>query len=92
VNVLRKYPPPKGRTWRGQSNAGSTRAWRDQRARILERDNWRCTYVDLATGERCPTAHPHRLEVHHLTDGYGPTAVDHELATRCPTHNRGRFT
>lgn len=84
---MRHYPPRKPpREWRG-TTSGSTRAWRKQRERILARDGYQCTAILIATGERCPVHAPARLEIHHLQPGHGIQAEDHELATRCPTHN-----
>jgi hypothetical protein len=87
---VRRYPPLQGRTWRGRPNGGSTRAWRNQRARILARDGYRCTAIE--DGERCAITAPAPLEVHHLNPGQGPTADDHELATVCRHHHcRARY-
>jgi hypothetical protein len=84
---VRHYPPrSRDRKWRG-TTGGSTRAWRKQRERVLERDGHRCTFVDLATGERCTMAAPARLELHHLFAGYGIDAPDEALATVCTKHN-----
>jgi len=87
---MRYFPPKTGRTWRGRPNGGSTRAWRNQRERILARDGYRCTHV--AHDQRCPVSAPARLETHHLNPGHGPAAEDHELVTSCPAHNpRGSY-
>ncbi len=82
---MRRYPPRQARAWRGRPNGGSTRAWREQRARILERDGYQCTAIE--NGERCPVTAPAPLEVHHLTPGHGIEAEDHELVTVCRRHN-----
>jgi hypothetical protein len=83
---MRWYPPRNAPgTWRG-TTGGSTRQWRNQRARILERDGYRCTHID-GHGERCTVAAPARLEIHHLNPGVGLAAPDHELATVCTQHN-----
>jgi hypothetical protein len=85
--TLRYYPPRRpAREWRG-TTGGSTRAWRVQRTRILQRDGYQCTHVDPYTGERCPVHTPARLEIHHLDAGIGLEAPDDRLATRCPSHN-----
>jgi hypothetical protein len=85
--TLRFFPPrTPDRQWRG-TTGGSTRAWRNQRARILARDGYRCTAIERTTGARCTVAAPARLEVHHLHPGLGIESPDHQLATRCPRHN-----
>ena len=85
--IVRYYPPRKAdREWRG-TTGGSTRAWRETRERILERDGYRCAFIDQTTGERCTTAAPARLEIHHTRPGFGIEAPDHELTTRCPSDN-----
>jgi hypothetical protein len=63
--------------------SGSTRQWRETRARILDRDGHRCMYV--ADGERCPATA--LLEVHHLVGGSVLNVPDHELVTVCRKHN-----
>ena len=62
---------------------GSTRAWRTQRRRILDRDGHRCTYVTDAG--RCPATT--LLEVHHVFRGVELNVPDHQLVTRCRKHN-----
>jgi hypothetical protein len=64
--------------------SGGTRAWREQRERILERDGYRCTKT-LAYGERCPATT--LLEVHHLYSGSVVNVPDDELVTVCRKHN-----
>lgn len=83
--TLLKHFPERNPGWRGTSG-GSTRQWRSQRARVLLRDGQRCTHID-DNGQRCTTATPDRLEVHHLRPGLGLAAPDHELATVCTKHN-----
>ena len=62
---------------------GSTRAWRVQRQRILERDGHQCTR--RVHGQRCPNIT--LLEIHHLTGGSVINVPDHQLATVCRQHN-----
>lgn len=65
--------------------SGSTREWRKTRARILERNGYRCT-VHVRPGERCPETR--LLEVHHLDVGGDVLlAPDDELMTVCRKHN-----
>jgi 5-methylcytosine-specific restriction endonuclease McrA len=66
--------------------SGSTREWRKTRARILERDGYRCT-VHVRPGQRCEGTT--LLEVHHV---YGEESdvllvPDSELRTVCRRHN-----
>jgi hypothetical protein len=63
--------------------SGSTRAWRTQRLRILERDRHQCTHAEH--GQRCPATT--LLEVHHLTGGDVINVPDHQLTTVCRRHN-----
>jgi hypothetical protein len=63
--------------------SGSTRAWRTQRQRILDRDGHQCTHAEH--GHRCPATT--LLEIHHLTGGDVIGVPDHELVTRCRKHN-----
>jgi len=65
---------------------GSTRAWRNQRPRILARDGYRCTHRH-EDGTRCAETDPERLEVGHLADGPELVVPDHLLATQCVDHN-----
>ena len=83
---MRHFPPRQPpRAWRG-TTGGSTRAWRQQRERVLRRDGYRCTHIDVH-GQRCTVTAPARLEVHHVRAGHGIEAPDHELAVRCTKHN-----
>jgi hypothetical protein len=71
--------------WRG----GGTRAWRVQRARILERDGHRCTHVD-AYGQRCHVTE--QLQVHHRIGGHVINVDDSLLVTVCRKHHpRGDY-
>ncbi len=83
---MRHFPARKPRgQWRG-TTGGSTRAWRNQRERVLERDGYQCTHIDQH-GQRCTTAAPARLEIDHLQPGQGVKAPDHQLTTVCTRHN-----
>jgi 5-methylcytosine-specific restriction endonuclease McrA len=64
--------------------SGSTRAWRKQRARVIERDGNRCTHVD-DVGERCEETED--LTVDHSLPGADLIVADEELRTRCSEHN-----
>ncbi len=82
---MRRYPPRGASPWEKDGRkTGSTRAWRAQRARILERDGHRCTFI-AADGVRCTTTAP--LEVHHLYPGPALNVPDNHLATVCRRHN-----
>jgi 5-methylcytosine-specific restriction protein A len=72
-----KPPPRPGR--------GSTRRWRQTRARILKRDGYRCTFMDGS--DRCETTDD--LEVHHILEvQFGGTDDDWNLRTLCATHHK----
>jgi 5-methylcytosine-specific restriction endonuclease McrA len=66
--------------WRRQ---GSTRAWRVQRQRVLERDGYQCTYI--SNGQRCQVRS--QLAVHHLIGGNVMHVPDELLATVCRQHH-----
>jgi hypothetical protein len=55
--------------------------WRTIRRRILERDGWRCTAVDL--GRRCPEP---ATEVHHFVNR--DIHDDDALVSLCARHHR----
>ena len=64
---------------------GSTRAWRKQRERVLERDGFRCTHKD-GRGRCSATVETARIEVHHKT-GVKLNVPDRELAAICRSHH-----
>jgi hypothetical protein len=64
--------------------SGSTREWKKTRARIFERDGFRCT-THTRPGERCPETR--LLEVHHVYGGDALVVPDEQLRTVCRKHN-----
>lgn len=74
----------------GTGQRGSTRRWRKLRAQVIERDDWRCTYIDPKTGERCPKRD--ELEADHIVPvAAGGKDTMENCRTRCRAHNpRGR--
>lgn len=63
--------------------------WRQQKARIHERDGWQCT-ATLADGSRCPyTKADGPLHGHH--ERYHPRGIrytkDQHIRTLCPGHH-----
>lgn len=62
------------------------------RAAVLERDGYRCTWVDPKTGERCTATEDlrccHVIPLHELSAD-DPMAYDPDNGrTRCETHDK----
>lgn len=56
------------------------------RREVLERDGYRCTYVDPETGRRC--SETRYLELHHIKEWARHRSHDPEFMTlRCRAHN-----
>lgn len=72
------HQPVTSKRWQG----GSTRAWRQQRERVMQAAGYQCTAI--INGKRCTERAD---EAHHLYAGTEKVVGDHEVAAVCRAHN-----